>query len=103
MNMTSKSAQLLQRTSPLLSTVVLILCTALGARQGEPLYFDVEDLGEPNASVAVIEPWEVVQLEVDYGGQWVVAADLDGDRTPEIVSCENVNQGDVHCTSTAVA
>ena len=44
-----------------------------------------------------------VCLDPDYGGQWVVAADLDADGRVDFVSCENHNVGDVHYTSTAVA
>jgi len=82
--------------------IVPVLCTGLQAKL-ESLYFDVKDLGDPNESIPVIKPWRTVQLEGDYGGQWVVAGDLDGDGETEIVSCENVNKGDVHYTSTAVA
>jgi len=51
----------------------------------------------------VIAPWRIVRLDPEYGGQWVLAADLDADAGVEILSCENVNNDDVHYTSTAVA
>jgi len=69
----------------------------------EALRFDTRDTNEPADDCPVIEPWRVVALEPDYGGQWVVAGDVDGDGQVEIVSSENVNVGDVHYTSTAVA
>ena len=50
-----------------------------------------------------IKPWKIVPLDPDYGGQWVVAADLNADGKVEFVACENHNVGDVHYTSTAVA
>ena len=103
MNRTSKCAQRWWRTSLIWLTVVTVLCIALEAKQAESLYFNVKDLGDPGEGVPVIKPWRTVQLDRDYGGQWVVAGDLDGDGAAEIVSCENVNKGDVHYTSTAVA
>ncbi|MBL7154044.1 MAG: hypothetical protein ISS79_10020 [Phycisphaerae bacterium] len=103
MNKTSKSSQRWWRTGLIWLTVVTVLCIALEAKQPESLYFDVKDLGEPDEGVPVIKPWRTVQLDGDYGGQWVVAGDLDGDGAVEIVSCENINNNDVHYTSTAVA
>lgn len=77
--------------------------TILCAGQQQPLRFDVEHAGAPAAEIARIEPWKIVPLDPEYGGQWVVARDLDGDGAAEIVSAENFNEGDVHFTSTAVA
>ncbi len=69
----------------------------------EPLYFDVNEGDTPTSDTPSIEPWKTIRLEPDYGGLWVVAGDLDGDGSPEIVSAENFNQGDVHYTSAVVA
>jgi len=69
----------------------------------EPLLFDTDDTGPRTVDVGVASPWKVVPLDPDYGGQWVVAADLDGDGGVDFVACENHNVGDVHYTSTAVA
>jgi len=69
----------------------------------DPLVFDTNDMGPPPADVPVIKPWKIVPLDPDYGGQWVVAADLDADGEVEFVACENHNVDDVHYTSTAVA
>ncbi len=80
-----------------------VLCPFCVASTGDFAYFDVEDVGEPDRNVPLIEPWKTVALDPEYGGQWMVAADLDGDGEVEIVSAENVNVGDVHYTSTAVA
>ena len=82
---------------------LLGVTTLLHAAAAAPLRFDVTDVGTPGAEVPSIQPWRVVDLEPDYGGLWVVAGDVDGDGEVEIVSAENVNQGDVHYTSTAVA
>ncbi len=65
--------------------------------------FNTEDVGKPDGSVPVIQPWKVVALDAEYGGQWVVAGDVDADGVVEIVTAENFNEGDVHYTSTAVA
>ena len=51
----------------------------------EPLYFDVNDGAAGGSDAATIEPWKTIRLEPDYGGLWVVAGDLDGDGTQEIV------------------
>ena len=83
--------------------VVFGFCTELCAKQETPVYYDVKDVGEPKDKTSLIWPWKVVPLDAEYGGQWVVASDVDGDGQVEIVSTENVNKGDVHYTSTAVA
>ncbi|UCD51917.1 MAG: hypothetical protein JSW27_04625, partial [Phycisphaerales bacterium] len=69
----------------------------------EALRVDTRDTNEPSADCPTVQPRRVVRLDPDYGGQWVVAGDVDGDGQVEIVSSENVNVGDVHYTSTAVA
>ena len=78
-------------------------CKLLDAKQKGPLYFDVKDIGEPTDKAPVIKPWKIISLDPEYGGQWVVAGDVDDDGQVEIVSAENVNKNDVHYTSTAVA
>jgi len=78
-------------------------CKLLNAKQKGPIYFDVRDVGEPADKVHVIKPWKIISLDPEYGGQWVVAGDVDDDGQVEIVSAENVNKNDVHYTSTAVA
>jgi len=65
--------------------------------------FNTQDLSEAHASGLLIQPWRVVQLDPEYGGQWVVAGDVDGDGQVDIVSAKNVNHNDVHYTSSAVA
>ena len=78
-------------------------CKLLDAKQKGPIYFDVKDVGQPADKASAIQPWKIVPLDPEYGGQWVVAGDVDGDGQVEIVSSENVNKNDVHYTSTAVA
>lgn len=65
--------------------------------------FDVTDIGKPDETVPVIEPWKVIPLDPEYGGMWVTAGDLDGDGQAEIVSAENYNKEDTHYTSAVVA
>src|SRR3989304_6523244 len=98
---TKELTRLAKRSTLSYLSIALALCIALEAGSAKPLYFDVRDLGEPNESVPVIKPWRTVQLDGDYGGQWVVAADLDGDGAAGVVSCENVNNDDGDYTSTA--
>jgi len=83
--------------------VVLVYCTLLHAGESSPLYFNVKDTGEPAKKILKIQPWRIVPLDPEYGGQWIVAGDIDGDGEAEIVSSENVNKNDVHYASTAVA
>ena len=83
--------------------VVLFFCTVLSAKQNSPVYYDVKDVGEPLGQTSMIQPWKIIPLDAEYAGQWVVASDVDGDGQVEIVSSRNVNKGDVHYTSTAVA
>ena len=83
--------------------LLFVLYESCLAGSGDFVYFDTEDVGEPDPNVPLIAPYKTVVLDPDYGGQWMVAADLEADGEVEIVSAENVNVGDVHYTSTAVA
>jgi len=69
----------------------------------DPTVFKTIDPGADVADGIPIQPWKVVPLDPAYSGAWVVTGDLDGDGRPEIVSARNVNQGDIHYTSAAVA
>lgn len=85
----------------LIALIIGIFSATAGA--AEPLFFDVNDTGPTPAEVPLVKPWKTIPLDPDYGGQWVVAADLDADGRVEFVACENHNTGDVHYTSTAAA
>lgn len=61
--------------------------------------FDVVDNGLADPAVPGFVPWKTITLDPDYGGQWVVAGDVDGDGAVEIVSAENFNEVDTHYTS----
>jgi outer membrane protein assembly factor BamB len=78
-------------------------CTILAAKEKDFIYFDTKDVGLPDSQVPVIQPWKIVRLDPDYGGQWILAADLNEDGTVDILSCENFNKDDVHYTTTAIA
>jgi hypothetical protein len=93
---------LLKTRNGILVTLILGLF-ALTAGAADPLFFGTNDTGPPPATIPAIKPWRTVPLDPDYGGQWVVAADLNMDGEVEFVACENHNDGDVHYTSTAVA
>lgn len=88
---------------PYFRILLLVLSTATAACAAEPTHFDTADHGKPSADIPTIAPWKVVPLDSDYGGQWVVAADIDRDGAVEFIACENHNVGDVHSTSTAAA
>lgn len=91
------------RLTILFCLVVFGSSTILCAEQDTPVRFDVKYVSAPPADVPRIAPWKVIPLDAEYGGQWVVAGDVNGDGQVEIVSAENVNEDDVHYTSTAVA
>lgn len=93
---------LLEPRHAILVIVVVGLLSLTAGAADRPL-FDTNDVGLAPSSVPMVKPWKTVPLDPEYGGQWVVAADLDGDGEVEFVSCENHNVGDVHYTSTAVA
>ncbi len=61
--------------------------------------FNTKDTEEPGETVPVLAPWKTIPLNPDYAGLWFVAGDVDGDGLPEIVTAKNVNQDDVHHTS----
>ena len=67
------------------------------------MHFDTVDNSELPQSAPSATPWKSVLLDEACGGQWVVAGDLDGDGQVEIVSAQNVNEGDVHYTSAVAA
>ncbi len=84
----------------------MLLAVFLGAfcaQAEEHKFFDVDQTGEPGGRAPIVRPWRRVALDPEYGGAWVVAGDLDGDGTVEIVSARNVDQRDVHYTSAVVA
>lgn len=83
--------------------VSINLCTFLDAKDNNFIYFDTKDIVQPDPQVPLIQPWKIVHLDPDYGGQWVLAADLDNDGAVDILSSENFNKDDVHYTTTAVA
>ncbi len=76
----------------------LFLITAfVSAQEISPLLFDENDVYQQ------IKPWKTVPLDLVYGGLWVVTGDVDGDGEVDIVSVRNVDENDVHYTSTVVA
>ncbi len=76
---------------------------AFAAMADNGLPFSSDDTGAVPDDMPVIAPWHVVTLDPDFGGQWVVAGDLDGDGQAEIVSAKNVDERDVHYTSAVAA
>jgi len=69
----------------------------------DSLLFNTHDHGDPGDKAPIINPWKQITLDSEYGGYWVVTGDVDGDGEVDIVSSRNVDQNDVHYTSTAVA
>jgi hypothetical protein len=58
--------------------------------------------GTPSAKAPLVKPWRVITVDPQYGGQWVVAGDVDGDGQVEIVSAQNFDKSDNHFTSAVV-
>ncbi len=85
-----------------------VLAYNAGSQEIKPLFFDIIDLPANPIIAPVVEPTVVVNLDMEYGGHWVLAGDLDGDGQIEIVSAKNVTYGqygagDQHYTSSVVA
>jgi outer membrane protein assembly factor BamB len=85
----------------LCGVMVCFFSQAIGAV--DAIYFESNDAGPHSGDCPVVQPSKTVILDPKYGGQWIVAGDLNGDGAVEFVACENDNVGDVHYTSTAVA
>ena len=85
----------------LLSVPINCMCGVSAA--SDFAYFNTADTNDDQQDAPVIHPWKTVPLDPEYGGQWMIAGDLDGDGAVEIVSAQNVNGNDVHYTSAAVA
>ncbi len=66
-----------------------------------PLESDASGEAPPDAPA--VKPWRSITIDGEYGGQWVVVGDVDGDGSVEIVSAKNHNESDVHYTSSLVA
>jgi hypothetical protein len=65
--------------------------------------FLTDATGVPSADAPLVQPWQIVTLDPEYSGQWVVLGDVDGDGEVEIVSARNVDKNDNHITSAVVA
>ena len=86
-------------TTILLLAFMVVLSSVLTRAQESALRFDTSDHGEPGNRAPVIQPWKTIEIDPEYGGQWIVTGDIDGDGEIEIVSARNVNLNDVHYTS----
>ncbi|NQT12488.1 MAG: hypothetical protein HQ582_07060, partial [Planctomycetes bacterium] len=84
----------------LVATCSGLCCSIACADQPRP--FETDARGAPAADAPVVEPWRIVAIDAEYGGQWIVAGDVDGDGEIEIVSAQNYNQNDDHFTSAVV-
>lgn len=48
--------------------------------------------GEKPELAEYIEPWKVVTINEDYGGKWIVSADIDNDGEVELISCRSQSE-----------
>ncbi len=53
-----------------------------------PLFFS--EIREPQPPI--VSPWRTIELEADFSGQWLVAADIDNDGELEFVTARNHSQ-----------
>jgi len=58
---------------------------------GKPTVFEIHDFRKDPMAAPMVEPWATVDLNQDYGGAWVVAADVDGDGEIEIITARQVS------------
>jgi len=79
-----------------------LLCSNVWGGQ-DTLLFDCNDTGDAAIKGTAVAPWKTIATDEAYGGQWMVAGDIDGDGQVEIVTAENRNEGDVHYTSAVAA
>lgn len=80
-----------------------LLIASAAAADMSPKHFDINDAGVAAPSESLVRPWKVVPLDEAFGGQWLIAGDVDGDGEAELISAENHNEGDVHYTSAVAA
>ena len=81
--------------------IVAIATPVFGER--DRLQFQTVDPGPDKANAPVITPWRSIPIDAEYGGNWCVTGDLDGDGSAEIVSAKNKYNDGIHYTSSAVA
>ena len=73
------------------------------ARGAEPAMFDVSLEEVHNQTAPVVSPWKSITLDPELAGAWIVAGELDGDGTAEIVTARNFNEDDNHYTCSVAA
>ncbi|MDG2207457.1 MAG: hypothetical protein P8K78_06090, partial [Pirellulales bacterium] len=83
--------------------LLLFGLSAVGFAEELPLRFDLTDGGPNTRNVPQIKPWKSVPIDPDYGGDWCVTGDLDGDGIPEVVSAKNKWNDGIQYTTSAVA
>ncbi len=92
-------------TLPSILTWAFVACCVHccpNARAEQPNRFETDACGAPVADAPIVAPWRIVSIDPEFGGQWIVAGDVDGDGEIEIVSAQNYNQNDSHFTSAVV-
>ena len=85
-----------RRVAPAIAVTFVAHVLALHAADVQP--FRTDAMGTPSANAPVVKPWRVITVDPLYGGNWVVAGDIDGNGEVEIVSAQNFNEGDNHFT-----
>ena len=81
----------------------LLFVTSFAVAEESTLRFDTADHGPPGNKAPVISPWRSVAIDAEYGGNWIVTGDVDGDGEADIVTAKNVSGIGIHYTSAAVA
>ena len=86
-----------------LGLMILAGTLSIHAAEETTKMFDINDVGKSREGVERIQPWRVIDIDKDFGGQWMVAGDIDGDGQVEIVTAKNMDVKDVHYTSAVAA
>ncbi len=86
-----------------LSILITIALSAPLEKSNTQPRFDTHDPGPTDPTVTHIKPWKSVPIDPEYGGNWCVTGDLDGDGVAEIVSAKNKYSNGIHYTTSAVA
>jgi len=80
-------------TWPLLMGILMTAPT-----EPAPTRWDLDLTAGPPPDAPRIAPWRTIAMDQTFGGQWLVAGDVDGDGECELVSARNVDEKDVHYT-----
>ncbi len=95
--MTKRFKSIHPKTLAVVATIIWITLCRLPVRADQPKPFETDARKLP-ADTLTVTPWQTITID-EYGGNWVVAGDVDNDDEIEIVSARNFDENDNHFTS----